>query len=392
MAADLAEVRWLLRAILPAWRAALPPTIDEADLEDFLRRRETMVLGRLREAWSGSPNWFSLYNPQGGVPREKTAAYRRVAAEAAWIFDRVLHLLDQPPAELDLMPALVAVGAAPVDFADLAEDEDEDPWASGPERIAPDELPDLVGTAALGWSAEETGDLIADVLDSESRGGYRSDEVIRQAIADRLWKDEGALEIESVDKATACAFIERHHSALPYCNPRGMLYAIGARLRGELVAVATAGTPTGRWGQASACPVDGILELTRIASIGGLSRVDRRGRRVPVSASSALASRVIDLLPTSGRRGAIGCRFVTYSLESERATTYLSLVAKGLRPVARRRGKAPSGARASTGSLPDVDKIVWEAGPAARPPDWSLIAEDRRAGARRAFDAFLQRS
>jgi hypothetical protein len=43
-------------------------------------------------------------------------------------------------------------------------------------------------------------------------------------------------------------------------NPRGMMYAIGALWRdetrrgGELIAVATAGTPTGRWGPGE-CPV-----------------------------------------------------------------------------------------------------------------------------------------
>lgn len=383
---DHAAARGLLRVILPAWRAALPPTIGDRELDDYVRRNEAAILRRLRETGLGDGNWFALYNPQGGVPRERTAAYRRVLTTARAIFERVLHLVDQPPAELDLMPALAALGSIGVDLAD--EEQDDEVWEAA--RVEPDELGYLVGTAALDWSDEETGDLIADVLDSASRGGIRSDDDIRQAIADRLWRDEGALELVSLDKPTACDFIERHHSALPYCNPRGMLYAIGARLRGELVAVATAGTPTGRWAQGGACPVDGILELTRIASVGGLTRVDRRGRRVPLSASSALAARVIDLLPTSGRRGAIGCRFVTYSLASERATTYLSLISKGLRPVALRRGKAPTGARASTASLSHVDKIVWEAGPAARPPNWSLIAEERRAGARRAFDAYLK--
>ena len=83
--------------------------------------------------------------------------------------------------------------------------------------------------------------------------------------------------------------------------------------------------------------------------------------------------------PFSGRRGVEGCRFVTYSLIGERASTYLALVSKGLRPVALRRGKAPSGARGSTASLSDVDKIVWEAGPAARQPD-SLSSKDTPHG------------
>ena len=103
-----------------------------------------------------------------------------------------------------------------------------------------------------------------------------------------------------------------------------------------------------------------------------------------MNASSALASRLIDLLPTSGRRGATGCRFVTYSVVGERATTYLALVAKGLRPVGMIRGKPLKGA---TGNVARMDKIVWEAGPAARAPDWSVLSPERRAGAIRAFGA-----
>lgn len=217
---------------------------------------------------------------------------------------------------------------------------------------------------------------------------------VRGQIADRIWESERHLELRSIDKEQACDFVARHHSLLPYCNPRGMMYAIGAfwRLdaddhedhgRRKLVAVATAGTPTGRWGPGP-CPVDGILELTRIASVSGLTRQDRRGRTVPVNASSALASRLIDLLPSSGRRGTVGCRFVTYSVVGERATTYLALIAKGLRPVGIIRGKSPKGAH---GEVAWLDKIVWEAGPAARDPDWSVLPEERRGGAVRAFDS-----
>lgn len=141
------------------------------------------------------------------------------------------------------------------------------------------------------------------------------------------------------------------------------------------------------------CPVDGILELTRIASVGGLTRTDRRGRIVPINASSALAARLMDLLPASGRNGVAGCRFVTYSLTTERASTYLALVAKGLRPVAFRRGGAPSGARSgSEHSLAEADKIVWEAGETARPPRWDLVPLERRIGAIKAFDAFSEAS
>ena len=62
----------------------------------------------------------------------------------------------------------------------------------------------------------------------------------------------------------------------------------------------------------------------------------------------------------------------------ERATTYLALVAKGLRPVGIIRGKPSS-------EVAMLDKIVWEAGSAARAPDWNVLPPDRREGAIRAF-------
>jgi len=95
------------------------------------------------------------------------------------------------------MPAL-SIG---VDLADEEKDDeekDDEVWEAA--RVEPDELGDPVGTAALGWSNEETGDLVADVLDSASRGGIRSDDDIGQAIADRLWHDEGAL----LSRSTIC--------------------------------------------------------------------------------------------------------------------------------------------------------------------------------------------
>ena len=99
----------------------------------------------------------------------------------------------------------------------------------------------------------------------------------------------------------------------------------------------------------------------------------------------------MDLLPRSGREGEAGCRFVTYSLESEAGTTYLSLAAKGLRPVRYMKGKPPTGARAKAGArnLGHVNKIVWESGPAARPPKWDLIPERQRQGAQKAFAQYL---
>ncbi|MBL9100910.1 MAG: hypothetical protein JNL82_08125 [Myxococcales bacterium] len=317
------------------------------------------------------------------MSRETLPGYRRARELANAIFDRALSLLDEPAGVFDLTSALAVLGSI---------DDDDGEYDYEEARADADDLPFLVGT--VDWSPEEVGDLLAAVMDTESRGGIVPDDDVKGRIADRIWEAEKHLELRSIDKQQACEFVARHHSLLPYCNPRGMMYAIGAywqrddgRQGPELVAVATAGTPTGRWGP-GACPVDGILELTRIASISGLTRRDRRGRVVPVNASSALASRLIDLLPTSGRRGAEGCRFVTYSVVGERASTYLALVAKGLRPVGIIRGKQAKG---GAGDVALMDKIVWEAGPAARSPNWGALPEDRRRGAMLAFDAFEAR-
>ena len=373
-----------LEKILPRWRATLPALYDEDYIDAFIRRHRPMLeafvsraIAQRRARRKGTPHWFELYNPLGGIPRESLPGYQRACALAARIFDRALAILDEPAGEIDVASALAVLGAI--------EDEGEYDYEEASEAAS--ELPFLVGV--IDWTPEETGDLLVAVMDSYTRGGIVSDDEIRQRIADRIWEAERHLELRSIDKELACEFVARHHSLLPHCNPRGMMYAIGAYWRADseyspqLVAVATAGTPTGRWGD-GACQVDGILELTRIASVSGLVRVDRRGRTVPVNASSALASRLIDLLPTSGRRGAAGCRFVTYSVVGERATTYLALVAKGLRPVGIIRGKHPKGA---SGEVAWMDKIVWEAGPAARAPDWSTLPPERRAGAVRAFES-----
>ena len=375
----------VLDRILPRWRASLPSRYSADYVDGFIRRNRpaleafvaSAMARRRASTRTGTPHWFELYNPRGGVPRESVPGYRRASETAAAIFDRALALLDEPSSEIDLASALAILGST----------DDEGEYDYEEASAVASELPFLVG--AIDWTPEEVGDLLVAVMDTYSRGGIIPDDEVRERIADQIWNTERHLELRSIDKEQACDFVARHHSLLPYCNPRGMMYAIGAfwRLDSEyspqLVAVATAGTPTGRWG-GGACAVDGILELTRIASVSGLVRHDRRGRTVPVNASSALASRLIDLLPTSGRRETAGCRFVTYSVVGERATTYLALVAKGLRPVGIIRGKPPKGGVG--GEVARMDKIVWEEGPTAGAPEWSVFRPDRRGGAIRASE------
>lgn len=142
--------------------------------------------------------WFELYNPEGGVPVEESAGYRRALVAAEQVFESVLWVLDQPPIDLDVLPALDSLGSTRYDL-DLEEGDDEFGAA-----VSPDELPALVGTDVYGWTPEETGDLIGDVMDAESRGGYRTDALIKHEIARQIWLAEGRLELASIDKESAC--------------------------------------------------------------------------------------------------------------------------------------------------------------------------------------------
>lgn len=168
------------------------------------------------------------------------------------------------------------------------------------------------------------------------------------------------IQLVNVPRKMAFEFNEKHHSKLPKANYRGLFYAIGAVVDGELVAVALAGTPSG------AIPdPDRVLELSRIASDGTVKGV-----------ASKLAARILDLLPESGRNGRQGTLLVTYSLLEEAATVYLALASKGFRPTRLVKREVPHGVRRKSGQAarPSERKIRWEAGPDAAPPRWDLLA------------------
>lgn len=171
----------------------------------------------------------------------------------------------------------------------------------------------------------------------------------------RVWGRIGRLRVASVSRAVAARFIAEHHSELPDM-PRRTMYALGAfNADGRLVAVATAGHPSARFGR-----VDqrNVLDLTRIASDGSTK-----------GAASMLAAAMLDLAPLSRRGDPTGpWLFVTYSLLTERGAPYRALAEKGLRPVAVVAGKSPGahGAR-SAPPLGTKSKVRWEAGPAAMP-------------------------
>lgn len=220
--------------------------------------------------------------------------------------------------------------------------------------------------ALIGWP-EATAVQAADVLDLALRGSDPVDplprEVVHAVIADQF-APPGKLRLAHVPREEALDFVRKHHSQMPEPNTRGLMYAVGVKQGGRLVAVATAGTPTGRW--ANRVSPHNVLELTRIAS-DGTAR----------NASSMLAARMLDLAPKSTRGGKGGpWLFVTYSLASERGSTYRALREKGLRPVEFVKGKRSGGGGARGGSqtgYAEPDKIRWEAGPAALPARWGLL-------------------
>ena len=170
----------------------------------------------------------------------------------------------------------------------------------------------------------------------------------------------------NVTKEQAADFASQHHSHLPKLNLRGVMYLLGIQRGPRLVAVATAGTPTGRWDRGDIDPGH-VLEVTRIAT-DGTTR----------NATSRLLARLLDLLPASKRSPASGPELlVTYTLVGEPASPYKALREKGLRPVARTRGKAQAKGSARPGdptSLGEVPKIRWEAGAGAGPARWDLLS------------------
>jgi hypothetical protein len=248
-------------------------------------------------------------------------------------------------------------------------------------------------SASFRDSADSADPLLSEtVREMGDAQGAVDDELFEALLTEAfLERKPMSLSLRVLPKAVAYAFVKSHHSKLGAGAkiPPGVMFAIGAfqlqpdMVTDRLVAVALAGSPTGRWasdvtsgGRPIPCGTQGILELFRVASIGDLQVRTSSGELRPVSASSMLTSHIMRLLPLSGRGESEGCLFVTYSLASERGTTYLSLASAGLRPVARIKGKvkATGARRGGEGTaLPHVSKVRWEYGPAALPPDWSVL-------------------
>ena len=203
---------------------------------------------------------------------------------------------------------------------------------------------------------------------------------IAEAVIEDALHTDRKLRLCPLSREEANAFVAKHHSALPDPNTRTM-FAVGLRAGGRLVAVATAGHPGGPWKYAPAdahlpkekrrkLPQTNVLELHRVASDGTMR-----------NAASMLTSRMLRLAPKA-KRGDPDAPwlFVTYQLASEAGSSYKALRGQGLRPVVATQGKKHAGGARGTGHerLGHEDKIRWEAGPAAGPADWALLAPSKQ--------------
>ncbi len=311
----------------------------------------------------GPSSLFEAFSSKGApAPGERgyvepgTISPRAIKAQEAAraVFGALLELADSPDAPF-VNAASDCWATGDDDACDAIED-DVDEWVALAGDLSP--FADLGDEDELFFVLWEVAGQI--------QAGDMARSVAEAILADAVAPPHERMRLVNVTKDEAADFIARHHSHLPQLNPKGLMYAVGALADGKLVAVATAGAPTGRWSGADRtppCGPHGILELTRIASDGSTK-----------NAASMLAARLIDAHTRSGRHDASGCMFVTYSLTGEQAAVYKALRDKGLRPVARVKGKDKAGgARKGGSALADKHKIRWEAGASALPADWSLI-------------------
>jgi hypothetical protein len=310
---------------------------------------------------AGIKDWFSVYGPKG-APREGERGHvDPIPFDLKQAIASVWRIWRDPEGGPMVQELLASEGYVEDYGGDLLEPEDR--------MFAFDELPSLVGVDAspedvaylFGKVAESVEDIDEDELDAIPM--WLEIGIVHDALSPEA---KTRPRLINVPKDEAEAYINEHHQQLDMKDV-GLMYSLGVVVDGRLVAVATAGTPSGAF-RSRDCGLDGILELSRIASDQSV-----------LGASSMLASRVLDLVPRSGRRGLDGCLFVTYSLFTEAGTTYLALADKGLRPVGIRPGTKPTGARRGAGdsALRSEPKIIWEGGPAARAPDWGVLEKTR---------------
>lgn len=328
----------------------------------------------------GAKDWYEIFGSRGAPgPRERgyVDPFARVPYNVRTGIEHALTLYDDAELGPALWELLAATGWESDYPGEILDDEDR--------FFQEEDIPDLLGIPKA--PPQEAMEILARAFEVRKETADEPvPEILLQAIVEDALRHSGLPRIVNVSKAEAVAFVAKHHSQFDQARVKGLLYAIGVVVGDRLGAVALANTPSAGY-RTRACPQEGILDLSRIAS----------DRSIP-NASSMLASRVIDLLASSGRRGVKGCLFVTNSLLDEHGTTYLALADKGLRPVGLTRPKKKgTGARKgpSTGK-PELAKVIWEAGPAALPPRWEVLAKTAAIpkqveGAKAAFAAWEKR-
>jgi hypothetical protein len=342
---------------------------------------------------------------KGPVQRHPSALDGRTPVEVA---STMLDLASQIWEDQDMWQAWSALHPERTPYSegggDLYDPENEDHRLDWPGMVQPEELPDMIGVPHHDQEGREYTlndrldildrmvEIAAETIPEQARGDlgitlpgrrdrkgrekpewsaedFRSEDghvpvwAATAILADSLDRGAGRkLRLCNVGKKEADAFIQSHHAKLPYLNPRGLMYSIGAKRGDRLVAVATAGTPSGGWDPEVGASV---LEVTRVASDG-----------TTMGAATKLVSRLIDLVEHSDRSGGKHPpRLVTYSLTDEEGTTYAALKDKGMRPTGLTGAGGYYGARAKASgeSLGAEKKVVWEAGPGAGPAKWGLL-------------------
>ena len=370
----------VFRAALAHVRAQLPPELSGERLRQFLATHGAALREQLAAQLAETPAadrvpkgtaLWPLFAAQG-APQPGERGYRPPHAPlddlAAGMLDRALALLEAPEFFWAWSAARRVLGVEAW-WTSTERDPEED-------AVQADELLWMVGVPArlssrrlrraeqLQVALEVTQVAMEVEGRALARATTRAGQPLARYVGVGLLADHLAplapLRLVNVGKAEAAAFVEAHHSSLPCLNPRGLMYAIGAEVDGRLVAVATAGSPTGRWQRV---PPRNVLELTRLASDGTTPH-----------AASMLVARLLDLRAHSRRgRPDEPALFVTYQLSEAEGAVYRALADKGLRRAAKVKGRAPGGARGAgtttpcqrrtgvTTALSHLDKYRWEA-------------------------------
>lgn len=132
--------------------------------------------------------------------------------------------------------------------------------------IEPDDLPTLVHWPEL--SPQHAADLLHLVMRASDPVGAGPPPAVATAMIADAIHPASPLRLVNVNLDRAVRFIADHHRTMPLANRRGLMYAVGACKGRRLVAVATAGTPTGRWANPHAASGSGATSASAALSAG----------------------------------------------------------------------------------------------------------------------------